>query len=104
LINVRNSYNGTTHGIYESLDGGDTWTITNFNPDNLNWGGLGTNNRIYKIMYHPTIPNLVFAGTSEGLFRSDNDFESSFLLFRPATRGNIVKIMITSNFIQPMKI
>ena len=41
LINVRNSYNGTTHGIYESLDGGDTWTITNFNPDNLNWGGLG---------------------------------------------------------------
>ena len=76
LINVRNSYNGTTHGIYESLDGGDTWTITNFNPDNLNWGGLGTNNRIYKIMYHPTIPNLVFAGTSEGLFRSDNNFES----------------------------
>ena len=76
LINVRNSYNGTTHGIYESLDGGDTWSITNFNPDNLNWGGLGTNNRIYKIMYHPTIPNLVFAGTSEGLFRSTNNFES----------------------------
>ena len=76
LINVRNSYNGTTHGIYESIDGGETWSITNFNPDNLNWGGLGTNNRIYKIMYHPTIPNLVFAGTSEGLFRSNNNFES----------------------------
>ena len=27
-------------------------------------------------MYHPTIPNLVFAGTSEGLFRSTNNFES----------------------------
>ena len=76
LINVRNSHNGTTHGIYESLDGGDTWEITNFNPDNLNWGGLGTNNRINKIMYHPTIPNLVFVGTSEGLYRSVDNFES----------------------------
>ena len=76
LINVRNSYNGTTHGIYESIDGGDTWEITNFNPDNLNWGGLGTNNRIYKIMYHPSIPDLAFVGTSEGLFRSNNNFQS----------------------------
>jgi photosystem II stability/assembly factor-like uncharacterized protein len=76
LINVRNSHNGTTHGIYESLDGGDTWAVTNFNPDNLNWGGLGTNNRINKIMYHPTIPNLVFVGTSEGLYRSVDNFES----------------------------
>ena len=84
LINVRNSYNGTSHGIYESIDGGDSWTITNFNPDNLNWGGLGTNNRIYKIMYHPTIPNLVFAGTSEGMFRSNNNFES----FSFVTTGN----------------
>ena len=80
LINIRNSYNGTTHGIYESLDGGETWTITNFNPDNLNWGGLGTNNRIYKIMYHPTIPNLVFVGTSEGLFRSNDNFVSFTLV------------------------
>ena len=76
LINVRNSYNGTTHGIFESLDGGSTWNITSFNPENLNWGGLGTNNRIYKIMYHPTISDLVFIGTSEGLFRSDNNFET----------------------------
>ena len=76
LINVRNSYNGTTHGIYQSLDGGANWSITNFNSDNLNWGGLGTNNRIFKIMYHPTIPDLVFAGTSEGIFRSENNFQS----------------------------
>ena len=85
LINVRNSYNGTTHGIYESLDGGDTWQLSNFNPENLNWGGLGTNNRIHKIMYHPTIPNLVFAGTSEGIFRSEDSFES----FSFSTTGNV---------------
>lgn len=76
LINVRNSSNGTTHGIYESLDGGSTWVETNFNPDNLNWGGLGTNNQILKIMYHPSIPNLVYAGTTEGIYRSENNFES----------------------------
>ena len=84
LINVRNSYNSTTHGIYESVDGGDTWSITNFNPDVLGWGGLGTNNKIYKIMYHPTIPNLVFVGTSEGIYRSENNFES----FIFSTTGN----------------
>ena len=65
LINVRNSYNGVTHGIYQSTDGGDTWNITNFNPENLSWGGLGTYNRIYKIVYHPTITNVVHIATSE---------------------------------------
>jgi len=76
LINVRNSYNGVTHGIYESNDGGDTWNITNFNPENLSWGGLGTYNSIYKIAYHPTIADLVFIGSSEGLFRSTDNLNT----------------------------
>ena len=76
LINVRNSNNGVTHGIYQSTDGGETWNITNFNPDNLGWGGLGTYNSIYKISYHPTIDNLVFIGTSEGLFRSTDNLNT----------------------------
>ena len=76
LINVRNSNNGVTHGIHQSTDGGDTWNITNFNPDNLGWGGLGTYNSIYKIAYHPTIPDLVFIGSSEGLFRSTDNLNS----------------------------
>ena len=76
LINVRNSNNGVTHGIYQSQDGGDTWNITNFNPDNLGWGGLETYNSIYKIVYHPTIPDLVFIGTSEGLFRSTDNLNT----------------------------
>ena len=59
--------------------------VNNFNPENLNWGGLGTNNRIHKIMYHPTIPNLVFVGTSEGIFRSEDNFES----FSFSTTGNV---------------
>ena len=76
LINVRNSNNGVTHGIYQSTDGGETWNITNFNPDNLGWGGLGTYNSIYKISYHPTIADLVFIGASEGLFRSTDNLNT----------------------------
>ena len=49
LINVRNSNNGTTHGIYRSVNAGDTWFETNFNPSVLGWGGLGTSRKIYQI-------------------------------------------------------
>jgi len=73
LINVRNSRNNTTHGIYRSADGGDTWAATNFIPANLGWGGLGTNNAIHQVVYHPTVPHLVFVATSEGLYRSADD-------------------------------
>ena len=73
LINVRNAYNGYTHGIYRSVDAGDNWTETDFNPTNLGWGGLGNNESIYQIAYHPTIPNLVFVACSDGIFRSDDN-------------------------------
>ncbi|MFK8044384.1 MAG: GEVED domain-containing protein [Crocinitomicaceae bacterium] len=73
LINVRNSRNGNTRGIYRSTDGGLSWTITNFNPTSLAWGGPGNNDKIYKIAYHPTIPNRIYIGTSKGIYRSDDN-------------------------------
>ena len=73
LINIRNSRNGNTHGIYRSINGGLTWTITNFNPTTLAWGGPGNNDKIFKIAYHPTIPNRIYIGTSKGMFRSDDN-------------------------------
>ena len=76
LINVRNGGNAYTHGIYQSADGGDTWAVTNFNPTNLGWGGLGSAVRILVIKYHPTIPNLVFVGTSNGFFRSTDNLQT----------------------------
>ncbi len=76
LINVRNASNGTSHGIYRSEDGGLNWTQSNFNPDILGWGGLGSNGRIYKIAYHPRVRNLVFIGTSNGIFRSDDHLQT----------------------------
>lgn len=76
FINVRNASNGTTHGIYSSTNGGKSWTETKFNPDNLGFGGLGSSSQIYKIVYHPRIANLVFVGTSRGLFRSEDDLDT----------------------------
>jgi len=76
LINVRNSQNSNTHGIYRSLDGGETWSLSAFNPSNLGWGGLGDNSKIYKVVYHPTIANKVYVGTSRGLFISTDNLQS----------------------------
>ncbi|GEM_PF-813475 len=70
LINVRNAGNGTSFGVYKSDDGGATFTQTAFNPTTLGLGGLGSNFKVYTIQYHPNVPNLVFVGTSQGLYRS----------------------------------
>ncbi|WMX15319.1 MULTISPECIES: GEVED domain-containing protein [unclassified Aureispira] len=76
IINIRNASNGASHGIYRSSDAGATWTLTAFNSTNLNWGGVGDNWQIYKIVYHPTIPNLVFVGTNAGLYRSTDNLQT----------------------------
>lgn len=70
LINTRNSGNGYSNGIYSSNDGGQTWTLTPFNPQNLNFMGPGNSFTIMEVAYHPTVPNLVFVATSEGIFKS----------------------------------
>ena len=73
LINVRNARNGNSHGVYRSVDGGVTWIQSNFNPINIGFGGLGSSFKIYEMRYHPRIPNLIFIGTSEGIYRSDDN-------------------------------
>lgn len=76
LININSSYTNVSHGIYRSVDAGDSWALTEFNPAILGWGGLGTNSRIYQVAYHPTVPNLVFLGTTEGIFRSSDNLST----------------------------
>ncbi|MFC2111428.1 GEVED domain-containing protein [Bacteroidota bacterium] len=76
LINVRNSKNGCSHGIYRSVNGGNTWDLSNFNPVNLILGGLGSNFKINKIAYHPIVPNLIFICTASGIYRSANNLQS----------------------------
>ncbi len=76
LINLQNSRNTYTHGIYESFDGGDSWVESDFNPTSVGTGGLGSSFRIFIIAYHPTIQNLVFVGTNRGLYRSSDNLST----------------------------
>jgi photosystem II stability/assembly factor-like uncharacterized protein len=87
-INVQNANNQTTHGIYTSSDGGKTWVRTQFNPDNLNKGGLGSNFRVYKIVVHPRVDSLIFIGASDGLYRSTD----SLATWERVTGGQITDI------------
>ncbi|MES2556622.1 MAG: GEVED domain-containing protein [Bacteroidota bacterium] len=73
LINTRNADNGATQGIYRSVDGGMNWVETNFKPSILGWGGLGDNDQIFCIKYHPTVPNKIYIGTTKGLYVSSNN-------------------------------
>lgn len=76
LINVRNSANNVTHGVYRSTDGGENWTETNFNPVELDKGGLGSNFRINRVVYHPRVSDLIFICASDGLYRSDDNLDT----------------------------
>jgi photosystem II stability/assembly factor-like uncharacterized protein len=78
LINVQNAGNGTSFGIYRSINGGATFVQTLFNPSNpsLGFGGLGSNFKINVIKYHPTIPNLIFVGTDRGIYRSTDNLQT----------------------------
>jgi photosystem II stability/assembly factor-like uncharacterized protein len=106
LVNVRNSRNGTTYGIYESIDGGETLAQTAFNPTNLGEGGLGSNFAIHVIAYHPTIANLVFVGTNNGLYKSTDAMATwtevntngsyTFIKFHP-TNAAIIYSVSNSN-------
>ena len=88
LIDVQNGGNQTTHGIYRSIDGGKTWSVTNFNPTNLGKGGLGSNFKINKVVYHPRVANLVFITASDGLYRSSDNLAT----WSKITSGSISQI------------
>lgn len=88
LINVRNANNGYTHGVYRSIDGGETWVATELNSSK-GFGGLGTTTQVNIIKYHPRIKDLVFIGTNKGLYRSDNNLRTFTVLM---ANGNFTEI------------
>lgn len=75
LINSNQASTTLSHGIYRSIDAGDTWQLTNLNPNN-GFGGLDKNLYVRFIAYHPFVKDLVFVGTSEGLYRSSDNLKS----------------------------
>lgn len=89
IINVRNASNGTSHGLYRSIDGGNSWTITPFNPTSLGKGGLGSNFQVYKVKYHPLLHNRVYVGTSTGLYISEDNLQTFTQIFTSAAITDI---------------
>lgn len=53
-------------GVLKSLDGGSTWNTTG-----LNWT-IYQSRTIAKLLINPNNPNILFAATSEGLFKTTN--------------------------------
>ena len=51
---------------------------------------MGTYFKIYKVVYHPTISDLVFIGTSNGIYRSDDNLQTWTNLF--SNGGDITQI------------
>jgi len=89
LINVRNPDNGRSHGVYRSINGGNTFFQSNFNPTNLGLGGLGSSFRVYTVRYHPLVGDLIFVGTESGLYRSTDNLQTWSLLITSADVTNM---------------
>lgn len=53
-------------GVLKSVDGGNTWSATGQFP------GISSLYIVNKVVVHPSLTNILFAATSQGLFRSEN--------------------------------
>lgn len=109
-ITCQNAINNYSYGIYESFDGGVTFNQARFNPENLGLGGLGSNFEIFDLKIHPTIDNLIFVGTSAGLYKTTNNFNSWTLIINSGSINQIethpanVNIVYVYNLLEKNKI
>lgn len=69
-------YAGTTGGVYKSLNGANTWKIVNTGliPEEVLLASMALGINILQV--DPNHPNNVYAGTTDGLFKSTNGAQS----------------------------
>lgn len=63
-------YSNYSLGVLKSIDGGQTWSFTAYNP-NRNWYNLAT-----RVIVHPTDPDQVWVATNLGIYKSSNGLNS----------------------------
>ena len=88
LISSNQSWTNISNGIFRSTDAGETWQPTIMNPEN-GFGGLGSQLGVKIIAYHPLVKDLVFIGTTEGLFRSTDNLQSFDVIIQDARVSEI---------------
>lgn len=70
-------------GIFKSTDGGNTWNPTGYALDIAS-----TYTRVHKLLMNPDNPNIIFAGTSAGLLKSIDGFQT----YTTVLSGNITDL------------
>ncbi|WP_223548708.1 PKD domain-containing protein [Aestuariivivens sp. NBU2969] len=70
-------------GIFKSTDGGNTWSPTGYALD-----VVSTFTRVHKLLMSPENTNIIFAGTSSGLLRSSDGFQT----YTTVLSGNITDL------------
>ncbi len=69
-------YAGTSGGIYRSVDGADHWTKTNNGlvPDDAKLASMALG--VNRLLIDPADPDVVYAGTTQGVFKTLNRGET----------------------------
>ena len=69
-------YAGTSGGVYRSFDGADHWTKTNNGlvPDDAKLASMALG--VNRLLIDPTAPDVVYAGTTQGVFKTLNKGET----------------------------
>ena len=69
-------YAGTSGGVYRSFDGADHWTKTNNGlvPDDAKLASMALG--VNRLLIDPAAPDVVYAGTTQGVFKTLNKGET----------------------------
>ena len=69
-------YAGTSGGVYRSFDGADHWTKTNNGlvPDDAKMASMALG--VNRLLIDPANPDVVYAGTTQGVFKTLNKGET----------------------------